>query len=574
MSSKNNGDVGNKSEINEFMALQNEFIASYSKHKDDMEIEDWLQMEMEQRLPDTPSDEIKETIKEIIDTLNTGEENRKSLKKSLERGIDKNHWFASEIKKHTANMSKEEEMEYVREIDETILAAMNSNIEDLGHVIENEGSVESDKSNAQKMDNKNRLNISTQTNEHKNKQGTDIINNAIYFQSSKGVTNYLNNLDNTLKEVNNNYIKTIHNKNGTINMNRNLDGFIVENHHETQFNLKAASMGSKYKAGTLNSNGKNSVDNVIKDGTNKIVRKYQSKACKDIPSTKRAFKHGDYNFQRKLVTKGQETGIKNSATVMEAPDGTKSTPISKAEAKKIQEEVQKGKYELSNWNDYSMKDISINIAKNAGISALAGAGIGATCNVISKIFEGDDIEPDEVIVDAISTGATLGLKTATAGALKVGVEKGLANGLASSVGKTALEPLRNTSVLTGIASVAIDNISVVSDFANGSITGNEAMDRIEENAIVTVSSFIGMDKVGAAIGGVLGGGPVGAFVGSVIGGAVGSKVGKGIVKATKAVRNVARSVVNGVCSAVSSVASGISSVVSSVASSIGSFFGF
>ncbi len=50
---------------------------------------------------------------------------------------------------------------------------------------------------------------------------------------------------------------------------------------------------------------KNSVDLVIVDGEGKIVRKYQSKYFKDAKATEKAFKHGDYRGQRKLVPEGK-----------------------------------------------------------------------------------------------------------------------------------------------------------------------------------------------------------------------------------------------------------------------------
>ena len=91
---------------------------------------------------------------------------------------------------------------------------------------------------------------------------------------------------------------------------------------------------------------------VIVDESGKVVRRYQSKYCKDAEATAKAFEHGDYRGQQKLVPDGQEQNIaKKVTTVIEAPDGTTSTPLSKEQAKELQYEAQSGKWNDLNWNE-------------------------------------------------------------------------------------------------------------------------------------------------------------------------------------------------------------------------------
>ena len=66
--------------------------------------------------------------------------------------------------------------------------------------------------------------------------------------------------------------------------------------------------------------------------TEEGVIKYSCKYCKDVKSTQRAFEHGDYRGQRKLVADGQEKLIKNASNVIESPDGVKSNSLSKDDA--------------------------------------------------------------------------------------------------------------------------------------------------------------------------------------------------------------------------------------------------
>ena len=183
---------------------------------------------------------------------------------------------------------------------------------------------------------------------------------------------YYRDLDFALLKANSNLYDTIHTSSGLVNQNPALDGFIAEQHHAQTFNLNAEAKGSYYRAEALppSSDGytKNSVDIVIKDTrTGKIVRRYQAKYYKDAESTAQAFKDGDYRGQRKLVPDGQETDIKNSSNVIESPDGVKSKPLSKQEAKTLQEEAQSGNWNDLNWNEYKTKDLAIGIGKQAGL---------------------------------------------------------------------------------------------------------------------------------------------------------------------------------------------------------------
>ena len=104
--------------------------------------------------------------------------------------------------------------------------------------------------------------------------------------------------------------KTITTQAGTISQNPRLDGFIAEQYHAQTFNMNAEATGSQYRAKVLEPTGngyaKNSVDIVIVDGDGKVVRRYQSKYCKDAKATEQAFEHRDYRGQQKLVPEGQE----------------------------------------------------------------------------------------------------------------------------------------------------------------------------------------------------------------------------------------------------------------------------
>lgn len=191
---------------------------------------------------------------------------------------------------------------------------------------------------------------------------------ATSYMSAQETARYLQRLDGALTNANESLYRTLHTQAGVISQNPHLDGFIAEQYHAQTFNLNAEATGSPFRAKVLEPTGngyaKNSVDIVIVDEDGQIVRRYQSKYCKDAEATARAFEHGDYRGQQKLVPEGQEQDIaKKVTTVIEAPDGTSSTPLSKERAKELQEEAQSGKWNDLNWNEYKAKDLAIGISK-------------------------------------------------------------------------------------------------------------------------------------------------------------------------------------------------------------------
>lgn len=386
--------------------------------------------------------------------------------------------------------------------------------------------------------------------------------------STQEAAKYLHNLDAALNDANGALYDTIVTQSGNINRNPQLDGFIAEQYHAQTFNLNAEATGSQYRAKVLQPDGqgygKNSVDIVIVDESGKVVRRYQSKYCKDAESTLQAFNKGDYRGQRKLVPEGQEVDIKNSSNVIEAPDGTKSNPLSKQSSKDMQLEAQSGNWNDLNWNEYKVKDLAIGVGKQAGQAALMGAAIGAGFNVAQKVWQGESIEGEEVIESALVSGADFGIKAATAGALKVGAEKGMIRIIPKGT---------PAGTIANIAYVAIENVKVIGKMVTGELTFKEGIDKMEQVTVSTVAGIATSVKgtaIGAAVGSVFGpaGTVVGGFVGGTIGYMAGSKVGETVVKGVQKVRQVAKEVVKTVGSSIKSGVSNFCSGVKSFCSGI------
>ena len=232
----------------------------------------------------------------------------------------------------------------------------------------------------------------------------------------------------------------------------------------------------------------------------------------------------------------------------------------------MQDEAQSGKWNDLNWNEYKTKDLAIGIGKQAGQAALMGAAIGVGFDVAQKVWNGEEIKGEELVETAIVSGADFGVKAAAAGALKVGVEKGIVKAI--SKGTPA-------GTIANIAHVAIENVKIVGKMATGELTVKEGFEKMEQTTVATVAGIATSAK-GAAIGMAIGTvfGPIGTAVGGFIGGTVGymagSKVGETVVKGVQKIREKTREVIktvgNTVTNVVKSVASGVRSFCSGVRS--------
>ncbi|WP_035189580.1 hypothetical protein [Ligilactobacillus equi] len=358
---------------------------------------------------------------------------------------------------------------------------------------------------------------------------------------------YLEKLDTRISRANEEMLHTIKTSKSNfreVSQNRNLDGFIAEQQHVNLFNLKAAESGSDLRASVVQPKGstytKNGFDIVIKNEKNKIIHQYQLKYGKTAQDTIKLLEKGDYRNQILVVPENQVAEVSShfpnktvQATIGEGKN--QSVPLTKDDAKKLQDQVQNEKLSLdADWSNYSMKEVSNVIVKNATSAGLMGAAIGAGTNALSSLAQGESIESEKVIKEALVSGADMGIKSALAGALKVASEKGMIRAIPKGT---------PPSTIANIAFVAVENVKAFSKVASGEYTIREGIDAMCETTTSCVAglavSSLGAASLGAAIGTVLG--PVGAAVGSVIGGAVGyaagSSIGKAVTKVTHKVRN-------------------------------------
>lgn len=388
--------------------------------------------------------------------------------------------------------------------------------------------------------------------------------------SAQEASKYLQSLDQAVKTANEAMFDTITTKAGIPNMNMNLDGFIAEQHHVNTFNMNAQASGSEFRAEVLKPKPgetytKNGFDVVIKDGAGNRVHQYQMKYGATAEDTIRMLKEGNYNNQTLVVPEDQVAAVQEAfpnktvtATIQEG--NVSSKPLTKEEAKRLQEEAQKGNFLEADWSEYAAKDIAHGIANEIGKSCLMGAAVGAGMNVLSKVVQGEPIDGAEVVETAIVSGADFGVKTAVAGGLKVAAEKEIISVIPKGT---------PAGTLANIAFVAVEDVKILGKVAIGEITLKEGVDKMQQTTIACVAGLATSAKgatIGATIGSVLGpvGTAVGGFVGGCVGYIAGSKVGETVVKGIQKVRNTAKSFVKSTVKAVGSAIGGFVRGVASV----------
>lgn len=386
---------------------------------------------------------------------------------------------------------------------------------------------------------KRELDSAIKSGKNRNSWLTGELTKAVSNLTTQQSVEYLTRLDNALVDSNAKMLQTIMTKDGLVSQNPNLDGYIAEQYHAQTFNLNAAARGSKFRAKVLEPQGttysKNGVDIVVEDTTTgQIVSRYQSKYCKDAQATEQAFENGDYRGQQKLTPSDQQIG-KKSTTVLKAPDGTTSNPLSKVRAEEMKREAQSGNWNELNWNEYAVKDLAMGIGKQAGKASLIGAAFSAGAEIINKISNDEEVSASNVAAAAIKGGADSGVKAAVAGALKVCTEKGIIRIFPKGT---------PAGIFANIAFVAIENIKVIGQVISKKLSPVEGLEKMAETNCSCVAGMVCAAKgtaIGAAAGAVLGpvGSTIGGFVGGCVGYMAGSTVGKAVVSGVKAVGNAA-----------------------------------
>lgn len=493
-------------ETKELLKITKRFMKSYSQKDKSVSDEIWLHGELKKELPERTDEELSKMAKEIVDSVTEFDRNHAEINQACDGGMSKESWFSNKVSEASVGMSIAEYGEYLNSIDTAITNA-----------------------NAQMM-------------------------------------------------------KTVMTQTGEISQNQNLHGFIAEQYHVNTFNMQAALEKAPVHAEVCvpepgQSYGRNSFDIVIKDNkTGRIIHQYQSKFGKDAKETLRLLKEGNYNNQREIVPTGQVEDISSALPGKSVTDyiggtekvPTKSKPLSKEEAVRLQKDVQEnGITPKHDWNVYNTKELALNLGRNAGLAGIHAAVLTTGFDMVSKVVQGESIDADETVEIALRSGADAGIKAAAAGALKVGAEKGVV---------ALIPPGTPAGMIANIACLGIENAKILAKVATGEMSMSEALDKMGRTS-TSMYYGLGWGSTGMMIGaaalscipfvGPIVGGVVGGMVGYMAGSKFGEAVYTGVKKIGQAAKSAAQSAWNGIKSVGSKIGSGIRSIGSGIKSVLG-----
>ncbi len=369
---------------------------------------------------------------------------------------------------------------------------------------------------------------------------------------------------------------------GHIKMSPNLDGNIAEHMLAKTAEASAFLQGKNIRVDVREVNTSNSIDvRAVNLETGKY-QNYQMKFGMDAEATIQLIERGNYDNQRIVVPTEQLDEVQahfkakgSSKTITDHIDafGVKGKKFTKAEMKELQIAAQEdGLMPSMNYSHYQTKDLALSIGKNAGAMGLQAAAVTTGLNIAGKLFNGEKVEPDELVETAIKTGVDTSIKTVAAGTLQVAVRKGMLRFLPTCL---------KSNVIANIACVGIENVKILAKVATGDMSVTKGLDQMGR---VTTSMLGGL--LGAAKGTALGAGltawipVIGAplsvvtgFIGGLVGYFGGSKLGDAIYSAGKkiatAAKSVAKTVVNGLKTVGRTVVSGFKKLGNKVASLLG-----
>lgn len=525
-----------------------EFLKSYSENKNKMELEDWLEWKLSGELKAKPKEEIKAITGELIEGVECSYSRLREVKEYRKLGFRGSDYLGKKIIENIEIENKEEAKEMLKDISGGL---EQQNINTIYEIAAKES-----------------LNI------------------GMGITAFNKMDKYFYNINETIAKGNEELIKTITTKAGDINMNPNLDGFIAEHFHANTFNLDATLKEiSNVRADVLvpegSTFGKNSVDitvKIIEGSKEKVIQRIQVKYSSTSESTQKLFEKGNYHFQRKLVPEGQGDIGREKIKYGK----TESDVLSKNKAKEIQKEIQKGNVKngnLSFKNDVEIKKLSKQIGKQSLQAGVMAVGIGLTASIGKKLIFGEKIEADEIILDGIKSGGSIGLSTAIAGGLKASIEKGYVSGGIKNI-------LKSNSIIGTVAFSTIGVVSIAYSIGTGDMKLKNGVNEIGNILTSTYAGIklgsmasigaIGLLTVGSVLAPVIG--VVAGTVGYLIGNTGANAIYKGISTigetVVSGVKNILKSGYNTVKSVASGVWEGVKSVASSIDDGIKSFGGW
>ncbi|MBE6097231.1 MAG: hypothetical protein E7198_05450 [Schwartzia succinivorans] len=225
----------------------------------------------------------------------------------------------------------------------------------------------------------------------------------------------------------------------------------------------------------------------------------------------------------------------------------------------LSEDFEEGEAQGQEWDASNTHELAIQLGKEVEVSSLAGTVLRTGWEMAEKTPLGEEFQNIKKVADALRSGEDQGVKEAASAALKSGLEKGYIPFLPKNT---------PTPIVSGLACMGVEHAKIMLQFADGDISGGQAINLMGRAATVHASNVCCHfgEKIGRQVGQKLGmmvgavipvlapvGMAVGGFVGGVVGRIGGSVIGKTIGKAVRKVAEVAKPVLKSAWEGIKSV---------------------
>ncbi len=309
-------------------------------------------------------------------------------------------------------------------------------------------------------------------------------------------------------------------------------GNLFEYIEAAKFNSDAALHGSAIRAQVTAANGDphGAADIILKKGED-ILAEVQAKSSDSSTALANYLKEDKYNDMMKLVPSDKAENVQSIAEGLSERHASKGLASAEGHAdtaRNVTGELKYGEitsggtsykeniFATENPEVYATLQKVQSAASEVGAAtaqaAVAGAVIGCA---ISLVKNGMAISNGEITFreaarqsgkDALKAGCKSGGVGATGALLRVGAKE------------IGLQALTKSNVATSVAAGAIESGVSIYKYIKGEISGEEAVQKIGQNGVSTMSSIY----TGAVAGSVFG--PVGAVVGSIAGYMIASNI--------------------------------------------------
>lgn len=481
-----------------------EYLQSYKEKDPAMTDKEWLEDLFLREIPGISKEEASQDAEEIVESIETFDENLKSVNEAAKKGVSKENWLSDKIQEMSVGMSVQEFGHRLQGFDD-ILHVKNAELAE-ALTVATDGEVRRVNMNPN-LDGILAENIIAKTTELSGfAQGKNIRVDVLQSNNANSVD-----------------VRAI-----------NLDTGKYQN-YQLKFGKDAAHTIKYIEEGNYNNQ--------------QII----------VPSEQLD------DVRTHFKAKGSNKSISDHISIDGAEGKSFKKDELKELQKTAQED---GLLPKMDYSHYSTQDLTKAIGKNAGAMALQSAAITTGLTIASKVFSDEPVEADELVEVALKSGVDASVKAVTAGTLQVAIRKGVIKCIASNtpagvIANIACVGIENIKVLGKVVTGELTVTKGLDQMGRTTTSMVAGLWAMAKGAAVGAKLTAWIPVVGPVLSVVTGfiGGMVGYFGGSKVGDAI-YEVGK---KVASSARTVAKAAWNGIKSAGRAVGDKLKSGVKAIA---------